>query len=244
MTIFCEILSQDDVANLQKWRSNNEFEKLYDSANVKFDQMLSMVNDVRTLRSGNLDQEVLKEMYYEILNVCISQIKTRFSDFQKLRFLSLLDFSRYDTFSDHFPAELFQLFIESQYAKFFDFQRLRNELCVMYAQRDVSVNSIVHTIKEFVEKDLTTCFPESFKLVCLVATLPVTTACVERSFSVLKRIKSYLRNSIGQKRLNSSSKISIESAKLHRLKKDEQFYDDTIDMFSGMKKRKVEFLYK
>ncbi|XP_029346568.1 52 kDa repressor of the inhibitor of the protein kinase-like [Acyrthosiphon pisum] len=36
-----------------------------------------------------------------------------------------------------------------------------------------------------------------FKILC---TLPVSTACLERSFSSLKRIKSYLRNTISEKR--------------------------------------------
>ncbi|XP_016661809.1 52 kDa repressor of the inhibitor of the protein kinase-like [Acyrthosiphon pisum] len=45
-----------------------------------------------------------------------------------------------------------------------------------------------------------------FKIVC---TLPVSTACPERPFSSLKRIKSYLRNTISEKRLNGLAMLSI-----------------------------------
>ena len=43
---------------------------------------------------------------------------------------------------------------------------------------------------------------EVHKLVLIYLTIPVTTATAERSFSALKRIKTYLRNSMTQQRLN------------------------------------------
>lgn len=41
-------------------------------------------------------------------------------------------------------------------------------------------------------------FPNICRLLQLLATLPVSTATSERSFSTLKRLKTYLRNTIGQ----------------------------------------------
>uniref|UniRef100_A0A6P7G7E9 Zinc finger MYM-type protein 1-like n=1 Tax=Diabrotica virgifera virgifera TaxID=50390 RepID=A0A6P7G7E9_DIAVI len=46
-------------------------------------------------------------------------------------------------------------------------------------------------------------------LLGILAVLPVTTASVERSFSTLKRLKTYLRNSIGEERLTSLVLLSI-----------------------------------
>lgn len=43
---------------------------------------------------------------------------------------------------------------------------------------------------------------EVHKLIKVYYTIPVTTASAERSFSALKRIKTYLRNSMTQQRLN------------------------------------------
>ena len=43
---------------------------------------------------------------------------------------------------------------------------------------------------------------EIHKLLKIYYTIPVTTASAERSFSALKRIKTYLRNSMTQQRLN------------------------------------------
>lgn len=57
----------------------------------------------------------------------------------------------------------------------------------------------------------------AFSEVCvafmLFLTLPVTVATAERSFSKLKLIKSYLRNTMSQSRLHGLSLLSIEAAR-------------------------------
>ena len=52
-------------------------------------------------------------------------------------------------------------------------------------------------------------YPNVFRLLQLLATLPVSSASNERSFSTLKRIKTYLRNSVGEVRLNGLAMLSI-----------------------------------
>ncbi|KAF0710852.1 52 kDa repressor of the inhibitor of the protein kinase-like [Aphis craccivora] len=46
-------------------------------------------------------------------------------------------------------------------------------------------------------------------LLQLFATIPVTTASAERSFSSLRRLKNYLRSTMGQERLNSLAVLNI-----------------------------------
>ena len=45
---------------------------------------------------------------------------------------------------------------------------------------------------------------------CLIATIGATSAGVERSFSSLKRLKTYTRNTIGQERLRNLAFVAIE----------------------------------
>lgn len=52
-------------------------------------------------------------------------------------------------------------------------------------------------------------FPNIYNIIKICATLPVTVASAERSFSTLKRIKTYLRNSIGENRLNGLATMAI-----------------------------------
>ena len=69
-----------------------------------------------------------------------------------------------------------------------------------------------------------------------VCTLPITVSSAERSFSKLKLIKSYLRSSIAQDRLDSLALISIENEAARQLDLDE-----LVDKFANIKARKKEF---
>jgi len=63
--------------------------------------------------------------------------------------------------------------------------------------------------------------------------LPVTVATAERSFSKLKIIKNYLRNSMGQERLNNISLLNIERTRTQELN-----VNKIIDVFANQKERK------
>jgi len=78
--------------------------------------------------------------------------------------------------------------------------------------------------------------PELGTACILFCTLPVTVATAERSFSKLKLIKSYLRSSIAQDRLDSLALISIENDAARKLNLDE-----LVDRFAQSKARKKEF---
>ena len=52
-------------------------------------------------------------------------------------------------------------------------------------------------------------YPNTYSFLKTGAVLPVTNASNERSFSTLKRIKPYLRNSTGENRLNGLAILSI-----------------------------------
>ncbi|CAG5042192.1 unnamed protein product [Parnassius apollo] len=54
-----------------------------------------------------------------------------------------------------------------------------------------------------------TLFSNIHKLLKILATLPISTCTPERTFSSLKHLKTYLRNSTGQERLNDLGSMSI-----------------------------------
>ncbi|CAN8016742.1 unnamed protein product [Ixodes persulcatus] len=55
-------------------------------------------------------------------------------------------------------------------------------------------------------------FPNIHTLLKIMATLPVTTATAERSFSALRRLKTYLRNRTAEDRLNELAVMSVHRA--------------------------------
>jgi hypothetical protein len=52
-------------------------------------------------------------------------------------------------------------------------------------------------------------YPNVRKLLLILATLPVTTASAERSFSTLRRLKTYLRSTMTENRLSSLALLNI-----------------------------------
>ena len=66
-----------------------------------------------------------------------------------------------------------------------------------------------HDPLEYLNECNTSIFPSIYKLLKILVTMPVTTCTSERSFSTLRRLKTYLRNSIGAERLNGLSLLNI-----------------------------------
>ena len=52
-------------------------------------------------------------------------------------------------------------------------------------------------------------FPNIHILLRIFITIPVTTSTAERSFSTLRRLKTYLRNNMNDARLNGLAKLNI-----------------------------------
>ena len=73
----------------------------------------------------------------------------------------------------------------------------------------------------------------------ILLTIPVTVAFAKRSFSKLKLIKSYLKSTMLQERLNELAILSIEKEMLAELE-----YKNLISNFASQKARKINFNWK
>ena len=89
----------------------------------------------------------------------------------------------------------------------------------------------IQLLNALAETSLMVIFPN-----CCVAlrTLPVTVAEAERSFSVLKRIKNYLRSTMCQMRLTSLGTLAVESELAKQLD-----FNEIIETFANKKARKA-----
>jgi hypothetical protein len=110
---------------------------------------------------------------------------------------------------------------------FLDSGRLKNQLSVIYSDHDIlgGIQTLYEMLSFIYANDLVTCMPELFKFLSVVVTIPVTSASVERSFSTLKSIKTYVRNTMDQGRLRNLSIISINKDFVKALSEDNNFYD-------------------
>ena len=159
------------------------------------------------------------------------------------RFCRLLEPAAFTDFAkpNRYPAtELAKL---SDVYPFFDVHRLKNELLVVY-ENTTFLKRPSQLLEMIIQDDLSEGLPEVTKLLKLMLTIPVTSVSAERSFSCLKRVKTYLRNTCKQERLTDLSIISMESSVIRELKSKGTFYDAVIDTFSALKDRRVDFLYR
>lgn len=199
-------------------------------------------------RKTNLDlpdlRQNYKQIYNEILDTFLMQIKVRFEDLLKLNYFDLLLFEKFSSYTKDFPQKLYNDLI-AQYP-FFDVIQLKNELIVMYSDPQMFQNckSPSDLLNFMFKNDLRDCMPELYKLISIIVTIPITSASVERNFSALKRIKSFSRNSMTQNRLSNISLLSIEKEYIKEMTANPRFYDEVIDYFANFKNRRIPLIFK
>lgn len=206
-------------------------------------------NDIKAISTNfddfwnNVNEKFFSDLLKSIINQILLELDNRFSSLSNFEFLKLSDTTKYAEFEKSFPENLISN-LQSSYPGFFDISGLKTELKVVFKDSNFKSKKNIQEIVQFlIETELETSFSEFFKLLKLMLTFPVSTASVERSFSCLKRIKTFLRNRCSQSRLSNLALISIEKQLLQNLKQTNNFYDRVIDHFT-LKERRIELKFK
>jgi hypothetical protein len=134
--------------------------------------------------------------------------------------------------------EISQYFFDlSLYRNDISFDALSKELDVwlVYKKKN-NLENINDVRKEFSSKNLKVPFPNLFTLLSIYLTVPISSSECERSFSVLKRLKTWLRSTMGQDRLSNLALIQINSDYLSKLD-----IGKIIDIFATKTNRKIDF---
>ena len=103
--------------------------------------------------------------------------------------------------------------------------------------REEYKGSIPSSIAETLKKTfpMRASFPNIYATPRLLATIPVTSCECERSISVLRRLKTYLGNTMGEGRLNALSLMSIHrDIPIH--------FHEVIARFVGKHPRRIELV--
>lgn len=103
---------------------------------------------------------------------------------------------------------------------------------LLWQQRWICSNELPNTFIEALNMCNKSVFPNMKVILKICATIPVTTATVERSFSTLRRLKNYLRNTTSESRLNGLAAMSIQ-------REIEIDIENVIDIFA-QKPRKID----
>ena len=180
-----------------------------------------------------------KSTFFELLDDLAGEMKERFSDDLKpLLFI-------YDLFFDT-QAQIDNKMIKKNlniYKDIVNFDILFSEIKVWRTFRnsnDVDFelkSNCVENLKElFIKKNLNSLLPNLTILFQIYLTVPISSSSSERSFSCLKRIKTWLRNSMSQDRLSSLAILSIEKEELEKV---DMF--KVLDIFVAKKERRISF---
>ena len=82
-------------------------------------------------------------------------------------------------------------------------------------------------------------FPTLTQVIKICLTIPVSSCSCERTFSVLRRLHTWLRSTMGQDRLHHLAIMSVERGELSKLSQSQ-----LIDSFAKMKQRRYRLLLK
>ena len=145
-----------------------------------------------------------KLIFFEILEYFLQELSTRFQSLVAPRLVELLDPEKAAMHQNDFPRAAFSSLLAS-HGRHFEYAKLETELRAFYHSNELTCLFPHELLDMLLSTRRFKAMPQVTKLCELVLTVPATTASAERSFSVLKRIKTASRNTMGQGRLSSLS---------------------------------------
>ena len=154
--------------------------------------------------SPSLSEHFKTTLYFPVLDAMLSELERRFSD-KNLMYMRavqacaprsplFLESDQLAPLADSYGLDRTNLDMECKLAK--------------HTLKGKQLDEVIDVLHEL--SPLRAAFPLLVKLIQIALTIAVSTAHCERSFSALKRIKSYLRSTMTQQRLVNLAILSIE----------------------------------
>ncbi|KAL1279200.1 hypothetical protein QQF64_025873 [Cirrhinus molitorella] len=164
----------------------------------------------------------------------------RFSFTNHLVSATLLQADRFEQYTLEFPENALSMTLKAY--PVLNSNKLKTELSLIYSKEEFrTCCGAVDLLQLFMENNLVDVFSETVTLLKILITTPMTTAEAERCFSTLKRIKTFLRNSMTQERLNALAMLSMEKRLVIEIT---DFNMKVIEKFASQKERRAKFLFK
>ena len=168
-------------------------------------------------------EEYKRELYFPVVDAFLSELRRRFDD-------KNMDVMCGIQACNPHSKNFLSLSVLMPLAEMYSFDKEVLEMEVKLVKRTLETKELEHIGDVFLALvSLKAAFPEFTKLVRIAMTIAVSTAHCERSFSALKRIKNYLRSTMGENRLMNLAIISIERELSNTL-----VLDDVVTEFAGL----------
>ena len=163
--------------------------------------------------------------------------------FEFCKHLSAVQFISGDRFIEYnhtFPDAYVDEVVEAY--PFINKEKLKSELKVLYERNDLQKGGgAIGSYKFLKRSGLEKCFSETCTILKIVLTTPMSTAEAERCFSTMKRIKTFLRNTMTDTRMNALAMLAVDKNLVPSIP---DFNEKVIDVFQSLKERRADFSYK
>ena len=153
-------------------------------------------------------EQHFRVIYYKVLDLCKSCITDRFEQRGMTAHVSLENLILKASQSESYSIELEK--VKSIYSDDLNGDQLQTELNMLQAS-----GKCFGKISEFFAmkkiENLQQLFPQLARVAKLLLLMPASNAASERSFSAMNRVKSCMRASMGQSRLNSLMMLHVHN---------------------------------
>ena len=165
-------------------------------------------------------EEFKRELYFPVVDAFLSELRRRFDD-------KNMDVMHGIQACNPHSKDFLSLSALMPLAEMYSFDK---EVLEVLVKRTLETKELERVGDVFLALiSLKAAFPDFTKLVRIAMTIAVSTAHCEKSFSALKRIKNYLRSTLGENRLMNLAIISIERELSNAL-----VLDDVVTEFPGL----------
>lgn len=220
---------------------NNIFETIKKTTNdLDIEIKIPRLSNKQTNRSNHnvttLEQYYRVSLFLPYLDSLINSLESRFTQSNEIPF----------KISNLHPSEVIKLsksdFICTlkNIKDLFNIDNLIEEGNTWYDYWNITENSTKINEESNISYYLKDCefFPSVKKCIIIYMTIPPTTCTIERSFSTLRRVKTWLRSTITEQRLSGLCILSIHRQKIDDL----NLIQGVVDEFSK-NKRNLQFLF-
>ncbi|XP_025424288.1 zinc finger MYM-type protein 1-like [Sipha flava] len=183
--------------------------------------------------TGKID--FIRNVYYVIIDTLKCQLSSRRQAYEKISDIYGCIPTLYKT-----PSSIVIRNTCGTLAKYFiddvENSSLLIDECILFSKlisTDKNVKSVLSMYKYIKTKELECMFPNLEIVMRMYLSTAVSNCSGERAFSVLKRVKSYLRSTMKEERLNALAIFSVEAELVEKLD-----FNDTINTFAHQKARK------
>ena len=231
----CVKLTQEVVASLRETADQTieEFLKTVGASEADLEPVslprrrrppARLTGDAAAHHPGSVN-EYLRREYFTILDRTSAQLDDRFDqpgvrDHEKIEGLLLGDFSQ---------GNVSGRLSGSPWQKDLNAEDLAAQLTVVFKRQRPSHLAEAASILRSMDRNARELFPEVGTLVRLLMTLPASSATAERSFSALRRLKTWLRSTMTQRRVNAAAVCHV-----HRQRLDGTDPSHVADMFASL----------